>query len=60
MTQFEWWDKVGSGMPPLDGEDAYEHVQRVMAACWDAAQAAIYEAEASQLTAQLHERLAQA
>ena len=41
MTQFEWWDKVGSGMPPLDDEDAYEHVQRITAVCWDAARAAI-------------------
>ncbi len=60
MTHFEWWDKVGSGMPPLDGEDAHEHVQRVTAACWDAARAAIYDAEAAQLTAPLRERLAHA
>lgn len=58
MTHFEWWDKVGSGMPPLAGEDQHEHVQRVTAACWDAARAAIYESEAAQLTAPLRERIA--
>jgi hypothetical protein len=50
MTHFEWWDKVGSGMPPLPSEDAHEHVQRVTAECWPAARAAIYESEAAQLT----------
>jgi len=50
MTHWEWWDKVGSGMPPLPGEDAHEHVQRVTAECWQFARAAIYEAEAAQLT----------
>lgn len=51
MTYEEWWREVGSGMPPMPGEDAHEHVQRVTAACWPAARAAIYEAEAAQLTA---------
>ena len=47
MTHEEWWREVGSGMPPMPGEDAHEHVQRVTAPCWPAA---IYEAEAAQLT----------
>ena len=51
MTHEEWWREVGSGIPPMPGEDAYEHVRRVTAACWPAARAAIYEAEAYQLTA---------
>lgn len=51
MTHEEWWNEIGSGMPPRIGEDAHEHVRRVTAVCWPAARAAIYEAEAAQLTA---------
>lgn len=57
MTHEEWWYEIGSGMPPRIGEDAHEHVQRVIAVCWPAARAAIYEAEAAQLTEPLRAKI---
>jgi hypothetical protein len=29
-----WWHREGSGMPPLKGEEACEHVERVSAIAW--------------------------
>ena len=29
-----WWDQEGSGMPPLQNEEACEHVRRVSAIAW--------------------------
>lgn len=57
MTHEEWWDEVGSGIPPMPGEDAHEHTKRVIAACWPAARATIYEAEAAQLTDPLRAKI---
>ena len=58
MNHQQWWDEVGSGMPPLRGEDAHEHVHRVTAACWPIARLAIFEAEAAQIEAPLREQIA--
>lgn len=30
----KWWHEEGSGMPPLPGEDAEEHVLRVSQIAW--------------------------
>lgn len=38
MTFDEWWREHGSGLPPMAEEDAHEHVHRVSALCWQAAQ----------------------
>lgn len=58
MTHAEWWEQVGSGMPPTPGEDAHEHVYRVTAACWPVARLAIFEAEAAQIEAPLKAEIA--
>lgn len=35
MSDFEtWWRNEGSGMPPLEGEDAEIHVKRIAAIAW--------------------------
>jgi hypothetical protein len=35
IAAFErWWHEEGSGMPPLDGEDAETHVHRVSRIAW--------------------------
>lgn len=57
MTHEQWWHEVGSGMPPLLGEDAHEHVRRVTAACWPVARLAIFEAEAAQIEAPLRAKI---
>jgi hypothetical protein len=50
MTFNEWWHDIGSGITPMPDHDAEEHACRVASFCWEAARAAIYEAEAAQLT----------
>ena len=57
MTNDEWWNEIGSGMPPMPEEDTSEHVKRVIAACWPAARAAIYDAESAQLTEPLRAKI---
>ena len=38
MNEFEkWWNEMGSGMRPYDGEDMEEHARRVASFAWDAA-----------------------
>lgn len=59
VTHDEWWDQVGSALRPRVGEDAHEHVKRVTVICWVTARAAIYEAEAAQLTAPLRAQVEQ-
>lgn len=41
MTFEEWWHEHGSGLPPNSGEDAHEHVHRVAALSWQAAQSVL-------------------
>jgi len=37
-TPFDrWWWNEGSGIPPLPGEDAEEHVHRVCEIAWETA-----------------------
>lgn len=38
MSEFvKWWNEMGSGMRPYDGEDMEEHSMRVASFAWDAA-----------------------
>lgn len=39
-----WWQTIGSGMPPLPGEDKEEHTCRIAQLAWEAAFAAEIEA----------------
>ena len=57
MTHEQWWNDVGSGIHPLPGEDRSEHMQRVIAACWPEARAAVYAAEAHQITSALRDEI---
>jgi hypothetical protein len=50
MTFNEWWHDIGSGIIIAPDHDIEEHTRYVTGICWDAARAAIYEAEAAQLT----------
>ena len=33
----EWWDSIGSGITPKDGDDHEEHARRIAGITWKAA-----------------------